>query len=85
MNLFILNKFNSGTHLIVLCHGFQGSSSDLNLLKNTISYLYPDTALLCASANEDLTDGDIASMGIRLASEVKGYIREWINETHLAR
>jgi len=75
----------SGVHLIVLCHGFQGSSFDLRLLKNTISYLYPDTMILCSSSNEEQTDGEISKMGIRLASEVKSYVDEWIRDTNLGR
>ena len=69
----------------MLCHGFQGSSFDLRLLKNTISFLYPDTLILCASSNEEETDGEISKMGIRLASEVKCYIDEWIKEQNLGR
>ena len=69
-----------GIHLMVLCHGFQGNSFDLRLFKNNISYLYPDTMFLCASSNEDMTDGEIAQMGVRLANEVKNYIDEWVLE-----
>lgn len=71
--------------MIVLCHGFQGNSFDLRCFKNNISYLYPDTLFLCASANEDLTDGEIAGMGIRLANEVKNYIDEWVPGNNLGR
>ncbi len=71
--------------MIVLCHGFQGNSFDLRLFKNNISYLYPDTMFLCASSNEDMTDGEIAQMGVRLANEVKNYIDEWIPGNNLGR
>lgn len=71
--------------MIIFSHGFQGNSFDLRLFKNNISYLYPDTLFLCASANEDLTDGDIASMGARLANEVRNYIQEWVPGNNLGR
>lgn len=74
-----------GVHLIVFSHGFQGNSFDLRLFKNNISYLYPDTLFLCASANEDLTDGEINGMGLRLANEVKNYIEEWVPGNNLGR
>jgi len=74
-----------GIHLIVMSHGFQGNSYDLRLFKNNISYLYPDTMFLCASCNEDMTDGEIAQMGVRLANEVKTYIDEWIPGNNLGR
>ena len=41
--------------------------------------------ILCSSANEEQTDGEISKMGIRLASEVKGYIDEWVRENNLGR
>ncbi len=77
--------FLRGVHVIVLVHGFQGCSHDLKLLKNAISYMYPDTLILCASSNEEKTSGKIARMGIRLASEVKCYIDDWIKDINLGR
>jgi Putative serine esterase (DUF676) len=67
-----------GSHLIVFCHGFQGNSFDMRLLKNNISLLYPETVFLLSTSNEDQTDGDISEMGLRLAGEVISYIQEWI-------
>jgi hypothetical protein len=65
-----------GTHLIVLVHGFQGNSFDMRLIKNNISYLYPDTLFLCSSANEDNTENEIEHMGEKLANEVRSYIND---------
>jgi len=81
---YLKNEYK-GIHLMILCHGFQGNSFDLRCFKNNISYLYPDTMFLCASANEDLTDGEIAGMGVRLANEVKNYIDEWVPGNNLGR
>eukprot|EP00330_Aristerostoma_sp_ATCC50986_P009653 CAMPEP_0114586582 /NCGR_PEP_ID=MMETSP0125-20121206/9760_1 /TAXON_ID=485358 ORGANISM="Aristerostoma sp., Strain ATCC 50986" /NCGR_SAMPLE_ID=MMETSP0125 /ASSEMBLY_ACC=CAM_ASM_000245 /LENGTH=176 /DNA_ID=CAMNT_0001782073 /DNA_START=1316 /DNA_END=1843 /DNA_ORIENTATION=- len=78
-------KDYKGVHLIVLCHGFQGNSFDMRLLKNNISLVYPETLYLCASSNEDMTDGEIADMGLRLAGEVINYIQEWIPGNGLGR
>eukprot|EP00330_Aristerostoma_sp_ATCC50986_P009737 CAMPEP_0114596742 /NCGR_PEP_ID=MMETSP0125-20121206/18879_1 /TAXON_ID=485358 ORGANISM="Aristerostoma sp., Strain ATCC 50986" /NCGR_SAMPLE_ID=MMETSP0125 /ASSEMBLY_ACC=CAM_ASM_000245 /LENGTH=158 /DNA_ID=CAMNT_0001800311 /DNA_START=1499 /DNA_END=1975 /DNA_ORIENTATION=+ len=57
----------------------------MRLLKNNISLVYPETLYLCASSNEDMTDGEIADMGLRLAGEVINYIQEWIPGNGLGR
>lgn len=58
-------------------HGFQASSLDMRSLKNYVALTLPNVMCLSSSANEDLTDGSIADMGSRLASEVKRYIQDW--------
>lgn len=60
-----------GIHLIVFAHGFQGNSFDMKMIKNYVSFMYPESMFLCATSNEDLTDGDIFQMGERMATEVK--------------
>lgn len=72
-------------HLFVLQHGFQGSSFDLRVFKNIISVALPDALFLCATANENNTNGDIFEMGQRLADEVHQYIRESCPGSQLAR
>ena len=74
-----------GVHLLVLVHGFQGNSFDMRLIKNNISYLYPNTLFLCSAANEDNTECEIEIMGFRLAEEVKNYINEWCPGQNLGR
>ena len=46
-------------HLFVLVHGFQGNSTDVQMLKNNISLLHPESLILCSSENESKTEGDI--------------------------
>jgi len=58
-------------HLFVLCHGFQGNSGDMRLLKNNLSLAHPEALFLASGSNEELTEGDIFEMGERLANEVK--------------
>ena len=41
-----------GVHLFVLCHGFQGNSFDMRMLKNVISIALPESVFLCSTANE---------------------------------
>lgn len=72
-------------HLVVLVHGFQGNSIDMRLIKNNLSLLYPEAAFLCATSNEELTDHDIADMGVRLANEVKNHILEFFPPDTLQR
>jgi len=72
-------------HLFVLCHGFQGNSCDMRLLKNNLSLAHPEAIFLASSANEDQTEGDIFEMGERLAQEVKQYISSFCPLSCLAK
>lgn len=69
-----------GRHLIVLVHGFQGHSDDMDLLKNNLMLLYPRSVYLSSTANEIYSDGDITDMGERLSEEVKDYVRMWFDD-----
>jgi len=62
--------YYNGIHLFVLCHGFQGNSFDMRLLRNNLSLLYPEALFLCSCENENKTEGDLTEMGVRLAMEV---------------
>ena len=68
------NSDEDGIHLIVFVHGFQGNSFDMRLIKNYVSFMYPESMFLCATSNEDQTDTNIIDMGERLANEVKSFI-----------
>jgi len=74
-----------GIHLFVLVHGFQGSSYDLRLLKNSISLVYPQSVFLCSSANEDDTEVCIKIMGSKLAEEVVNFINDTCPSQTLGR
>jgi len=60
--------------LMVLVHGFQASSYDMRLIKNSLALLYNDYYFLCSSGNEEKTCGDIKAMGLNLAKEIHAYI-----------
>ena len=64
---------NLGLYLIVLVHVFEGNSNDMRILIN------PSIIFLPSSANKEDIEADLISMGKRLASEVKSYIKEWNN------
>jgi len=49
----------------------------MRLFKNNLAYLYPESLFLCSSSNEDNTETEIATMGFRLAEEVKSFVNEW--------
>jgi len=74
-----------GVHLFVLVHGWQGNSFDMRLMKNNLALLFPDAIFLCATANEDNTEGDMNESGIRLAQEVTNYICDWCPGSALGR
>lgn len=56
--------------LIVLCHGFQGTSYDMQLIKKWILQQLPDAYYLVSKYNEDNTEGNISQMGKRLSEEI---------------
>jgi len=74
-----------GVHLFVLVHGWQGNSFDMRLMKNNLALLFPDSIFLCATSNEDNTEGDMNESGIRLAQEVTNYICDWCPGSALGR
>merc|ERR1719487_560222 len=74
-----------GAHLFVLVHGFQGNSFDMRLMKNNIALQYPKAMFLMSNVNEENTEGDIMEMGQNLATELKGYIRDWCAGPALGR
>jgi pimeloyl-ACP methyl ester carboxylesterase len=74
-----------GIHLVVFVHGFQGNSFDMRLIKNYVSFLYPESMFLCATSNEDQTDSDILEMGERLANEVRSFITENFPQQSLSK
>lgn len=71
--------------MIVFVHGFQGNSYDMRLLKNNLCTLHPEAMLLCSSANEENTEGDIGDMGQKLAKEVSDFIKETCPGSSLGR
>ena len=72
-----MNTHDKSVHLIVFVHGFQGNSFDLRLIRNNIAMCRPNAYMMCSSKNEEHTEGDIATMGERLAREVERFIRDW--------
>lgn len=53
--------------LIVMCHGFQGSSYDMAIIQKGIKSQLPLANYLLSRKNEDDTEGDIEKMGEKLA------------------
>jgi triacylglycerol esterase/lipase EstA (alpha/beta hydrolase family) len=66
--------------LVVMCHGYQGSSYDMGLIKRWVQIQLPDAYYLIARSNEGDTDGDIKVMGKNLAEEIDKYIETYMEE-----
>ena len=65
-------------HLVVLVHGFGGTSFDVRKLRNQILLEHADVFVLSAHTNEDeATDGDIIVMGRRLAIETQTFVHDY--------
>lgn len=43
----------------------------MKLVKDYLSLYYPETQFYCSNANEDDTEVDINTLGMRLSSEVR--------------
>jgi len=63
-----------GEHVIVLCHGYQGSSWDMRLFKNALAVRCPTASFLLSSVNEGRTESSIKELGARLAREIVDFI-----------
>lgn len=66
--------------LVVLFHGFQGSSYDMLLIKRWILKQLPDAYFLISKANEDNTQGDIGKMGKKAADQIQNFISNYMEE-----
>ncbi|CAM9913904.1 unnamed protein product [Pylaiella littoralis] len=63
-----------GLHVIVLHHGYCGSSMDMRLIKNYIRILAPKALLLNAESNERDPHASMRVMGENLAKEVLRFL-----------
>jgi triacylglycerol esterase/lipase EstA (alpha/beta hydrolase family) len=68
-------RWDRSRHLIILVHGYLGSYIDVKMLQDTISNVYPKGLFLLSRANEGTTDISITEMGVRLADEIKSFMR----------
>ena len=62
--------YYKGCHMIVFVHGFQGSSTDMKILKNYFSMVHPEAVFLLSEANHNNTENCLEEMGLKLADEV---------------
>ena len=76
-NIFVKSRKKlSELHLMILVHGYQGSSKDLQVLRNEISIMFPYTVFLISAINEKNTESTINELGSNLSKEVKCFLRE---------
>jgi len=72
-------------HVIVLVHGYQGTSMDMRIIRNAVSLVYPASLVMISGCNEGRTEGCILEMGKSLAKEVQAYVEEWCPNGKLGR
>lgn len=77
--------YYKGCHMIVFVHGFQGSSTDMKILKNYFSMIHPEAVFLLSEANHNNTENCIEEMGEKLADEVSKKIESYCPGTSLGR
>ena len=61
-------------HVLILVHGFQASSFDMELIGSYFKYKNPDLNIMISQANQGKTESAIEECAHRLALEVKNYI-----------
>ena len=52
-----------------------GSAIDMSKIKTILCLSHPHAEFLCSEINEDLTEGSILEMGLKLAQEVNFMIK----------
>lgn len=80
-----ITESGSGTHLIILVHGYQGNSLDMGLFKNYLQLAYPKTVVFSSTANENFPDASIAEQAERFAFEVLSHIEQAGLENRLGK
>ena len=77
-NLFSrdFRRRETSTHLVVLVHGFQGSSADMRIIKNLLYINFPNSVYLCSSYNENDTESSVYALGEKLAKEVNDHLKD---------
>mmetsp|Transcript_2621 Transcript_2621/g.6117 ORF Transcript_2621/g.6117 Transcript_2621/m.6117 type:complete len:829 (-) Transcript_2621:44-2530(-) len=68
-------KFADVRDVVVLVHGYMGSSWDLRPFRNYLLLIEPDVISYLSKANEEDTDTDIEVLGFRLANEVHSFLK----------
>ena len=63
-----------GPHLLILQHGFEGSSFDMRALKAHLLFVFPTLNVHCAEGNTNKTYDSIDAMGVRLADDIHYHI-----------
>lgn len=61
-------------HVMVLIHGYKGTSTDMHLIKGYIAQIYPDIHIMSSKVNEYQSDTLIGLQGYNLSSEIIQYI-----------
>jgi hypothetical protein len=65
-------------HLVVLVHGFGGTSFDVRKLRNQILLEHPEVYVYSAHTNEEEgSEGDILIMGRKLAIETQAFVHDY--------
>lgn len=63
-----------GPHAVILVHGFQAYSNDMERISSYLKLYYPSLLVYCASSNEGSSKDKIETMGQRLAVEIKNFV-----------
>jgi hypothetical protein len=68
-----------GVHLVIFCHGYEGCSYDMKLVKNSLQYFLRSSYFHCARSNDLDTHSSIETLGKNLAVEISEMISQTFN------
>ena len=84
-NLYITKLLRERkSHLVILCHGYQGKKIDMRILENYFVKIFPHTIFLVSEFNQSMDNTMIEDMGKNLAKEVESFVSTFTNYSKIS-
>ena len=84
-NLYITKLLRKRkSHLVILCHGYQGKKTDMRILENYFIKIFPHTIFLISEFNQCMDKIMIEDMGRNLAKEVETFVSKFTNYSKIS-
>ena len=84
-NLYITKLLRQRkSHLVILCHGYQGKRIDMRILENYFVKIFPHTIFLVSEFNQNMNNKTIGDLGRELAREVNTFVTTFTNYSKIS-
>jgi hypothetical protein len=84
-NLYITKLLRQRkSHLVILCHGYQGKRVDMRILENYFVKIFPHTIFLVSEFNQNMENKRIEDLGRELAREVDTFVSAFTNYSKIS-